>query len=62
MNDHHFSYPVVVPLRGLTISCHSSPQAAPVSALHATGPIQPLVRNTADAVPAPAPAMVALAW
>lgn len=27
MNDHRFSYPVVMPLRGVTISGHSSPPA-----------------------------------
>ncbi len=28
-NNHRFSYPVVVPLRGVTISGHSSPSSAP---------------------------------
>jgi hypothetical protein len=29
MNDHHFSYPVVVPLGAMTISGHSTSPAPP---------------------------------
>jgi hypothetical protein len=32
MNDHHFSYPVVVPLGAMTISGHSTNAAAPLKA------------------------------
>jgi hypothetical protein len=31
MNDHHFSYPVVVPLGAMTISGHSSNPAPPLA-------------------------------
>jgi hypothetical protein len=55
MNDHHFSYPVVVPLRGATISGH----AAPTASLHAAGLMQPPVRPPVVATPAGKPASVA---
>lgn len=61
MNDHHFSYPVVQPLRGVTISGHSSPPLGPVGSLHATAPVQPLVRHASDAALAPPRALAALA-
>jgi hypothetical protein len=59
MNDHHFSYPVVVPLPGAKISGHAAAPPAPV------GLMQPVrlvhtsvrVRRTAAAVAAPE-----LAW
>jgi hypothetical protein len=61
MNEHHFSYPVVVPLRGVTISGHSSDPPAPAGSLQAIRPLQPLVRQAFDAAPAPGRAVVALA-
>jgi hypothetical protein len=38
MSDHHFSYPVVVPLGAMTISGHSSNQApaSPTTSVRAT--------------------------
>jgi hypothetical protein len=30
MNDHHFSYPVVTPLQGATISGHAAAAPAPL--------------------------------
>jgi hypothetical protein len=30
MNDHHFSYPVVTPLQGATISGHAATPPAPL--------------------------------
>jgi hypothetical protein len=30
MNDHHFSYPVVTPLQGATISGHAAASPAPL--------------------------------
>jgi hypothetical protein len=53
MNDHHFSYPIVVPLRGTTISGHAA-QAQPPFALR---PVQPPVHQTS--VPNPKPATLA---
>ena len=35
MNDHHFSYPRVVPLVGATISGHASEQSEPAAPLQA---------------------------
>ena len=40
MNDHHFSYPVVVPLRGATISGHAAQSPAPIASPSATRPLQ----------------------
>ena len=63
MNDHHFSYPVVIPLQGVTISGHSSHPPAPAVSLQAIRPLQPVVRYVlVDAAPAPGPAAPALAW
>jgi len=46
MNDHHFTYPVVVPLRGTTISGHATTQPpAPV----AVRPVQAPVRRETNA-------------
>ncbi len=47
MNDHHFSYPVVVPLRGATISGHATQSPAPTGSVYAAasvgqGPVAPL--------------------
>ena len=61
MNDHHFSYPVVIPLRGVTISAHSSPPLGPVGSLQATAPVQPLGPHAPDAALAPRSAFAALA-
>jgi len=44
MNDHHFSYPLVVPLVGVTISGHSSEQQEHVGPLPPVSPLQPPVR------------------
>jgi|HubBroStandDraft_6_1064221.scaffolds.fasta_scaffold00805_16 hypothetical protein len=68
MNDHHFSYPVVIPLQGVTISGHSSHPPAPAVSLQTVRPIQPVrphqpvVWRAVDAAPAPGPAGPALAW
>jgi len=48
MNDHRFSYPVVAPLRGVTISGHSSPPPAPAASVQAIRPLEPLTRHAAD--------------
>jgi hypothetical protein len=61
MNDHHFSYPVVVPLEGVTISGHSSPPPAPVAALQTIRPVQALVPPAAEVAPVPRSAGLALA-
>jgi hypothetical protein len=61
MNDHHFSYPVVIPLRGVTISGHSSLALGPVGSLQATAPVQPLGPHAPDAALAPRSAFAALA-
>jgi hypothetical protein len=47
MNDHHFSYPVVVPLRGTTISGHAVLAQSPA----ALRPAQPPLRQTSAPVP-----------
>jgi hypothetical protein len=49
MNDHHFSYPRVVPLPGATISGHATQPPAPIApSLH-----QVPVPKAATAPPAP---------
>jgi hypothetical protein len=53
MNDHHFSYPVVVPLRGTAISGHATTTEPPAPV--ALRPVQAPIRNT----PAPATARLA---
>jgi hypothetical protein len=41
MNDHHFSYPVVVPLRGTTISGHATTEPpAPVALRPVPAPVR----------------------
>jgi len=62
MNDHHFSYPVVVPLQGVTVSGHSSHPPAPPVSLQAIRPVQPVVRYAVDAAPVPGPAAPVFAW
>ena len=47
MNDHHFSYPRVVPLVGMTISGHSSEPPETVGPLQAAPPPQPTVFRAA---------------
>jgi hypothetical protein len=47
MNDHHFSYPVVVPLRGTTISGHAVQAQSPL----ASRPAQPPLRQTSTPAP-----------
>jgi hypothetical protein len=57
MNDHHFSYPRVVPIRGTTISAHAVQAPAPPVTLRpveprapvpaAVRPVQPLVPQSA---------------
>lgn len=59
MNTHHFSYPVVVPLRGLTISGHSTLPPAPVGTPDRVRPLRPLVIRSATAS-APAGASLGL--
>jgi hypothetical protein len=49
MNDHHFSYPRVVPLRGARISGHAIEPPAPIT----PSPAQPLAPKAATAAPAP---------
>jgi hypothetical protein len=39
MNDHHFSYPRVVPLQGATISGHATQPTAPVVPLLPQPPV-----------------------
>ena len=39
MNDHHFSYPRVVPIQGATISGHATAPPAPVVSLLPQPPI-----------------------
>jgi hypothetical protein len=51
MNDHHFSYPVVVPLRGATISGHAGQAPSPIASLQAVRRHQPPVRHAAGAAP-----------
>jgi hypothetical protein len=46
MNDHHFSYPVVVPLRGTTISGHAVQAESPV----ALRPVEPPFRPTSPPI------------
>jgi len=55
MNDHHFSYPRVVPLPGTTISGHATTPLAPVV------PLLPgrTVPQSAPAAPAPEVASLA---
>jgi hypothetical protein len=73
MNDHHFSYPVVVPLQGVTISGHSSHAPGPAGLTEAgspsaprprvaTVPFQGFVRHAGHAAPAPGQTRLALAW
>jgi hypothetical protein len=49
MNDHHFSYPVVTPLQGATISGHAAPPPAPIASLQAARLVQTPVRHPAAA-------------
>lgn len=62
MNDHHFSYPVVVPLQGVTISGHSSHPPVPAVSFQAIRPLEPHVRPAVDAVRVPGLGAPALAW
>jgi hypothetical protein len=55
MNDHHFSYPRVVPLQGATISGHATTPAAPVVPLRPGPP----VTQAAPVATAPKPASLA---
>ena len=57
-NNHRFSYPVVVPLRGLTISGHSSPGSAPVATRSRMRTLQTPGRFRLDAAPARARAVL----
>jgi hypothetical protein len=52
MNDHHFSYPVVVPLRGATISGHAVQDPAPVASPQAARRLAPPIRHAAAVTPA----------
>jgi hypothetical protein len=56
MNDHHFSYPVVVPLGAMTISGHSTSPAPPPGSPQASRRLQTAVRHAAQALPSPSPA------
>jgi len=47
MNDHHFSYPIVVPLQGTTISGHAVHAHPPI----ALRPVQPPFRQTSAPTP-----------
>jgi hypothetical protein len=51
MNDHHFSYPVVTPLQGATISGHAAPPPAPTDSLQAARLAQTSVRHPVAAAP-----------
>ena len=53
MNDHHFSYPRVVPLQGATISGHAVHPPAPIASLQATRLVQAPPRPSAPGAPAP---------
>jgi hypothetical protein len=55
MNNHHFSYPHVVPLLGATISGHATEPLAPVVPLSP----QPPVPHAVPAAPAPMVASLA---
>ena len=57
MNDHHFSYPVVVPLQGVTISGHSSHPPAPAVSLQAIRPLQ-AIRLSSSPLSTPRPRLV----
>jgi hypothetical protein len=54
MNDHHFSYPRVVPLLGTAISGHATTPPPPPVALR---PLQASARQAS--APAPRPATLA---
>jgi hypothetical protein len=51
MNDHHFSYPVVVPLRGATVSGHAVQSPVPVASLLVPRLLQSPDRHVAAAAP-----------
>jgi hypothetical protein len=55
MNDHHFSYPRVVPIQGATISGHAREPSAPVVPLLP----RPSVSQAATASPAPRSSLAA---
>jgi hypothetical protein len=62
MNDHHFSYPVVVPLGAMTISGHSSNPVPSLGSPQAPGRLQTVDRHTSPALPSPAQTTRQLAW
>jgi hypothetical protein len=62
MNNHHFSYPVVVPLGTMTISGHSTTSAPPLGSPQAPRPLQTSARHGSALLPSPFPAGRASAW
>jgi hypothetical protein len=56
MNDHHFSYPVVVPLGAMTISAHSNSPAPSLGSPQARHGLQAGVRHAIVALPPPSAA------
>ncbi|MGO9496036.1 MAG: hypothetical protein ACLQA5_04885 [Solirubrobacteraceae bacterium] len=57
-DNHHFSYPVVVPLRGVTISGHSSAGSASFATPSRVRTLQTPSRFRLDAAPAQARAVL----
>jgi len=62
MNDHHFSYPVVVPLGAMTISGHSTNPAPPHGSPQAPRRLQTVVRRGTAALVSPSTAARQPAW
>ena len=56
MNDHHFSYPVVVPLGTMTISGHSNSPAPSLGSPQSRRGLQAGVRHAIAAPPSPSAA------
>jgi hypothetical protein len=62
MNDHHFSYPVVVPLGTMTISGHSNNPAPPVESHQPPRRPQSGVRHAVPVLSSPSAAARSTAW
>jgi hypothetical protein len=62
MNDHHFSYPVVVPLGAMTISGHSSNPAPSLGSPQTPSRVQTVDRHASTAPQSPAQTTRQLAW
>jgi hypothetical protein len=56
MNDHHFSYPVVVPLGAMTISGHSNSPAPSLGSPQAPRRLQPGVLHAIPVLSSPSAA------